>query len=358
MPTTSSHFSDLEYPTVNQDGDTWGALTNTYIEGLLTKLKDLSDRIDSAGVGSSSDLSQILRDISQYDNINSGIPSAVTSGHSITNLKPPDSYSYETAWNTNYASALASAGLSVPQSQSAVENFNYTLFAETLQPYVDNINSTVETANADISHVNSILARLAAGKSNKLAYIPATSDAGISGTLRIWKAQVSTNIFKQYFNFVPNGTWISSGSTSSSWDTATSKIYNDIDGSSRTSDTDVNNMTMNFGQAQFLEDYVINNYDSAAPGAIIGNTGSYTIKLLSGSVTLSNDLSGQNWSNTSAGYQAYQFFNQSNYPNYTDNIPSVAALSSDISNPLSTGGDHQDFAVTFRFRKYETRALY
>ena len=104
MPTTSSYYSDLEHPTVNQDGSTWGSITNTYIDGLLTKLKALSDRINAAGVGSDSDLSQILRDISQYDNINASIPTTVKSTFGITNLKVADTYSYSTNWNAAYDS--------------------------------------------------------------------------------------------------------------------------------------------------------------------------------------------------------------------------------------------------------------
>jgi len=362
MPTTSSYYTDLEYPTVNQDSDTWGTLTNEYLDGLLTKLKNLSDRINAAGVGSDSDLSQILRDISQYDNINASIPTTVKSLFGITDLKAADTYSYATAWNATFDSYLQGFSLVPPGSSAAVQSFDYDLLAEKLRPYVDQAESNITQANADISHVDAILARLAAGKSNRLAYIPATTDSGISGTLRIWKTTLTSQITKQYFNFVPSGSWADSGVSSSDWDAATAQIYNNIDGALRTTDTDTTNMSLNFGQGQFSEDYVVENYNAATPGSIIGAQGSYTLKLLSGSPIIGNEMVGGVWFNFTsvapAGRKQYQWYNASNYRGYVDNIPSISRLTSDVSSPTSTNGNHQDFAVTFRFRKYETRALY
>ena len=221
MPTTSSYYSDLEHPTVNQDGSTWGSITNTYIDGLATKLRALSDRINAAGVGSDSDLSQILRDISQYENINSSIPITVKSLFGITDLKAADTYSYASAWNATYDSYLSGFSLTPPQSSSAVQSFDYDLFVEKLQPYVDQAESNITQANADIAHVNSILYRLnTVGRVSKVVYQPFASEFGVAGTASISPA--GSNLENVVFT----------ASNSSAYDAFATAFYNYVDASS------------------------------------------------------------------------------------------------------------------------------
>jgi len=204
MPTTSSYYTDLEYPTVNQDGDTYGTLVNEYLDGLLTKLKNLSDRINAAGVGSDSDLSQILRDISQYDNINASIPTTVKSTFGITNLKGTDTYTYATAWNATYDSYLQGFSLVPPGSAAAVQSFDYDLLAEKLRPYVTQAENNISQANSDIAHVNAILYRLnTVGRVARALYKPLDVESGVSGTVTISTAGTDSWGDKERVVFTP-----------------------------------------------------------------------------------------------------------------------------------------------------------
>lgn len=237
MPTTSSHYSDLEYPTVNEDGSTWGSLTNAYIDGLLTKLKALSERINAAGVGSDSDLSQILRDISQYENINSSIPTTVKSAFGITDLKAADTYTYSANWNAAYDSYLQGFGLNPPSSPAEVQSFDYDLFVEKLQSYVDQAESNLIQANADIEHVNAILARLSAGATLQPVYIPIIGDSGVSGQLTITKR---ADIVQENMVFIPES------SAHTAWQTATSTLLGLANLGTATS-SDVNDVLISYG---------------------------------------------------------------------------------------------------------------
>lgn len=155
MPTTSSYYSDLSYPTVNQDGTTWGGITNTYLDEVLKKVKALSDRITTA----QGQLGDINRGTNAVDNLNSTLSSligtnALLPGTGTTLLPDPYSgtYTKTTTWPA-YTSELSS--YSPPTTQSEVENFDYQNFANVLSNssntgVLDLIESKVTQAELDI----------------------------------------------------------------------------------------------------------------------------------------------------------------------------------------------------------------
>ncbi len=332
MPTTSSYYNDLEHPTVNQDGDTWGTLTNEYLDGLLTKLKNLSDRINAAGVGSDSDLSQILRDISQYDNINSSIPTTVKSLFGITDLKAADTYSYASAWNATYDSYLQGFSLVPPASSAAVQSFDYDLFVEKLRPYVTQAENAISQANSDVAHVNSILARLAAGPTLQPVYIPIIGDSGVSGQLTITKNAYGA---QEDMSFEPDS------GDHTNWLTATSILLGL--GSGNASSSDETNVTINYGTVMFTEDgYSLQEFFSAS-------TAIFTITELSGfTVVGTNNYSVPgvegggltDWTNTSGLKRVRFSFNGQ---------PNTGDLSAGQSKTVS---------ASLRMRQYFQRYLY
>lgn len=150
MPTTSSYYNDLEYPTVNEDASTYGSIINTYLDGLLTKLRAISDRVLNA----QTQLGNINRGVNAVDRINTTLAgrigsSALLPGTNITLLPDPYSgtYSKTTTWPA-YTSALSS--FSLPTTQSEVANFDYQGFANALTTEVNRIEATVTQAEADI----------------------------------------------------------------------------------------------------------------------------------------------------------------------------------------------------------------
>jgi hypothetical protein len=151
MPQNSTYYSDLQIPTVNQDGSTWGTITNNFLNGLLIKLKNLSDRVDVA----QSQLTNINRGTNAIDRINTTLAgaigtNAILSTGSWTTLYPDPysgSYTKTTSWPA-YASDLTS--FSPPTTQSEIENFNYEGFAEVLQGKLDVLEGLVDQAEADV----------------------------------------------------------------------------------------------------------------------------------------------------------------------------------------------------------------
>jgi len=150
MSTTSSYYSDLEYPTVNQDGSTWGGITNTYLDEVLKKVKALSDRITTA----QGQLGDINRGTNAVDNLNSTLSSligtnALLPGTGTTLLPDPYSgtYTKTTVWPA-FTSELSS--YSPPTTQSEVESFDYQGFSSALTTELNRIDATVTQAEADI----------------------------------------------------------------------------------------------------------------------------------------------------------------------------------------------------------------
>lgn len=150
MPTTSSFYSDLEYPTVNEDASTYGTIINTYLDGLLTKLKTVSDRVTNA----QTQLGNINRGTNAVDRINTTLSSAIGSSALLpstgTTLLPDPysgTYTKTTTWPA-FTSELSA--YSPPTTQSEVENFDYQGFANALTTEVNRIDATVTQAEADI----------------------------------------------------------------------------------------------------------------------------------------------------------------------------------------------------------------
>ena len=150
MPQNSTVYTDLELPTVNSDGSSYGTLINVFLNNLLIKLKDVSDRVTAA----QGQLTDINRGTNAVDRINNTLAgsigsSALVSGSWTTLLPDPYSGSYTktTTWPA-YTSDLTS--YSPPTTQSEVENFNYQGFANVLQAKLDLIEGRVDQAEADI----------------------------------------------------------------------------------------------------------------------------------------------------------------------------------------------------------------
>jgi len=147
MPFSSSPYTDLILPTPNEDNSSYGTILNTYFQALETKLKNLSDRINAAGVGSSSTLAQINRDIAQTNTNTSGILPDPYSGDFTTVSTWP-------AFNTE----LTALGLSPPQTASEIEAFfsgsDFTSFVNFLNGKLTALDTLVSTAETDICIAN------------------------------------------------------------------------------------------------------------------------------------------------------------------------------------------------------------
>lgn len=137
MPFNSSIYTDLQLPTLNSDNSTYGTIINTYFQALETKLKNLSDRINAAGVGDSSTLAQINSDI---DGI---LPDPYSGNYSTVSTWP--------AYNTE----LTALGLSPPQTASEINTFfdggDFATFASFLNGKLDSIDTILATAESDIA---------------------------------------------------------------------------------------------------------------------------------------------------------------------------------------------------------------
>jgi len=140
MPFNSSIYTDLELPSLNQDNSTYGTIINTYFQALETKLKNLSDRINAAGVGDSSTLAQINSDI---DGI---LPDPYSGDYSTVSTWP--------AYNTE----LTALGLSPPETGSEINTFfdggDFATFANFLNGKLDSLDTLVATAEQDICIAN------------------------------------------------------------------------------------------------------------------------------------------------------------------------------------------------------------
>ena len=150
MPTTSSYYSDLEYPTVNEDGSTYGTLINTYLNDLLGKLATISTRVTNA----QAQLGSINSGVNAVDQINNTLAGSIGSSALLpstgTTLLPDPysgTYTKTTTWPA-FTSELSS--YSPPTTQSEVESFDYQGFANALTTEVNRINATVTQAEADI----------------------------------------------------------------------------------------------------------------------------------------------------------------------------------------------------------------
>lgn len=150
MPQSSSPYTDLSLPTLKQDNSTYGTIINTYFQGLETKLKNISDRVNAAGVGDSSTLAQINSDIEDI------LPDPYSGDYSTVSTWP--------AYNTE----LTALGLSPPETDSEILAFfngsDITTFLNFLDGKLDDIDTVLTVAESDIEtaqlttcHVDRIL---------------------------------------------------------------------------------------------------------------------------------------------------------------------------------------------------------
>jgi len=221
MPTTSSYYADLEYPTVNEDASTYGGLINTYLDDLLTKLKAISTRVTN----SQAQLGNINRGTNAVDRINNTLAgaigsSALLSGTGTTLLPDPYSgtYTKTTSWPA-FTSQLSS--YSPPTTQSEVENFDYQGFAAALQTEVDRIDATVTQAEADILQARKDTCRtrkyidaLNAGTTTKVwttsgtitvGFQMTSAVSGSAGTSASFSVGVSSNYSSQWASLLTSG---------------------------------------------------------------------------------------------------------------------------------------------------------
>ena len=144
MPQSSLYYTDLQLPIPNGDGTSYGTVLNTYIQGLETKLKNLSDRVNAAGVGSNSTLAQINRDLAQVTVNTSGIlPDPYSGNYSTVSTWP--------AFNTE----LTALGISPPQTASEIEALfssgSATILFNYLTGKLDALDIIVTQAETDLS---------------------------------------------------------------------------------------------------------------------------------------------------------------------------------------------------------------
>jgi len=153
MPQSSTYYTDLSLPSLNEDGSTWGTILNQYLEDLTGKLKALSDRINAAGVGTDSTLAQINRDINSVDTINSQLPAGCPDIF-------PDPYSgVHTTVSTwpAFNTELTALGLSPPETEAEILAFftGDPSPMDDLKDFFDTriatINSTLDTAETNIA---------------------------------------------------------------------------------------------------------------------------------------------------------------------------------------------------------------
>lgn len=155
MPTTSSYYSDLEYPTVNEDGTTYGGIINTYINELLAKLYAVSQRVTTA----QSQLNSINQGVNAVDIINTTLAGAIGSNSLLTGTGTtllPDPYSgtytKTTTWPA-YASSFSGYGggaIAVPTTVSEINSFDFEGYKNVLLAELARIEAVVDQAEADI----------------------------------------------------------------------------------------------------------------------------------------------------------------------------------------------------------------
>jgi hypothetical protein len=146
MPSSSTNYS-YDIPTVGSDSTTYGTIINQFVESLSTKLKTVSDKINAAGVGASSTLAQVNRNIAQVDAINSRIPVGVA------NLLP-DPYSGATTPVSTWPylnTELTAEGFSPPTTAQEVLDFDYSGFATYLNARLDSLSARITGLDAPIS---------------------------------------------------------------------------------------------------------------------------------------------------------------------------------------------------------------
>jgi hypothetical protein len=196
MPFNSSIYTDLELPSLNQDNSTYGIILNTYFQALETKLKNLSDRINAAGVGDSSTLAQINSDI---DGI---LPDPYAGDYSTVSTWP--------AYNTE----LTALGLSPPQTGSEINTFfdsgGFATFANFLNGKLDSIDTILTTAESDIDDAQTDIckANLYSDKINDVDI-----EYELQSTTRVWFLNANTPLILSASTTLNTGGTLYNGSS-------------------------------------------------------------------------------------------------------------------------------------------------
>lgn len=150
MPSSSTNYS-YNIPTVGSDSTTYGTIINQFVNSLATKLKAVSDAINTAGVGASSTLAQINRNIAQVDAINSRLPAGVAD-------LLPDPYSGATTPVSTWPylnTELTAEGFSPPTTAQEVLDFDYEGFASYLNTRFDSLSARIVGLDAPITIADS-----------------------------------------------------------------------------------------------------------------------------------------------------------------------------------------------------------
>jgi hypothetical protein len=146
MPSSSTNYS-YQIPTVGSDSNTYGTLINQFVENLSAKLKTVSDKINTAGVGASSTLAQINRNIAQVNATNSRLPVGVAD-------LLPDPYSGATTPVSTWPylnTELQAEGFSPPTTAQEVLDFDYSGFATYLNTRFDSLSARILGLDAPIT---------------------------------------------------------------------------------------------------------------------------------------------------------------------------------------------------------------
>jgi len=150
MPSSSTNYS-YDIPTVGSDSSTYGTIINQFVNSLATKLKAVSDAINTAGVGASSTLAQVNRNIAQVSAINSRLPVGVAD-------LLPDPYSGATTPVSTWPylnTELQAQGFSPPTTAQEVLDFDYSGFATYLNTRFDSLSARIVGLDAPITIADS-----------------------------------------------------------------------------------------------------------------------------------------------------------------------------------------------------------
>jgi len=161
MPPATTSYSDLQTPTVNDDGNTYGVIINQFFEDLTGKIFALAAQITSAqtDLGDTNTVNTILYNINQLNAINTllvsdGVTSDKLRTGTTVQLHPDPyggSHTPTSSWPAYTGSGEVLASISVPTTESEILNFDYQAFKTALDSIVSTISARISQAQADIT---------------------------------------------------------------------------------------------------------------------------------------------------------------------------------------------------------------
>lgn len=161
MPQATTSYSDLQIPTVNDDGNTYGIIINQFFEDLTGKIFALAAQITSAqtDLGDTNTVNTILYNINQLNAINTllvsdGVTSDKLRTGTTVQLHPDPyggSHTPTSSWPAYTGTGEALASISVPTTESEILNFDYQAFKTALDSIVSTISARISQAQADIT---------------------------------------------------------------------------------------------------------------------------------------------------------------------------------------------------------------